>query len=147
VNPIARVYGVLDIQRKLGGLESRVAKKVVRSSMRKTAKKVQATAKNNLLKQRSIVTGKLRKGLKVKAGKRSRNTISIRVQTTEGQHGDPGFGGAQVELGTKHAEAKSFLRPAIYDNERAINADIVADIRSVLNEISVGSAIGMRFLK
>lgn len=122
------------LDRKLNGLGAKLANKMVRSSMRKSAKKVMGYAQNNLEMSPSVITGVLKAGMKVRAGKRSRNKVSVKVETTAGTHDDPGYGGAQLEFGAKHMPPEPFLRPAVYDHEQEIRGEVIEDVRATIHE-------------
>lgn len=128
------ITGDKALDKKLAGLGAKLANKMVRSSMRKSAKKVKEWASQNLTNSPSIVSGKLRAGMKVRAGKRSRSKVSVKVETTAGTHKDPGYGGAQVEFGARHMPAEPFLRPAVYDHESEIRGEVIADVNATINE-------------
>lgn len=132
------ITGFKEVDAKLAQLGPKLANKITRSSLRKAGKLVQEQARGNLDANDSVESGKLRSGLRVKAGKRSRSSVSIIVQTTSGRHEDPGFGGAEVEFGTKHNQEKSFLRPAVYDNEDKIREFFITDVKDQLNEAAKG---------
>jgi HK97 gp10 family phage protein len=128
------ITGDKALDKKLASLGAKLANKIVRSSMRKSAKNVKEWASQNLTNSPSIVTGKLRAGMKVRAGKRSRSHMSVKVETTAGTHKDPGYGGAQVEFGARHMPPEPFLRPAVYDHESEIRAEVIADVNATINE-------------
>jgi HK97 gp10 family phage protein len=128
------ITGDKALDKKLAALGAKLANKIVRSSMRKSAKNVKDWAGQNLANSPSIVSGKLRSGMKVRAGKRSRSRMSVKVETTAGTHDDPGYGGAQLEFGAKHMPAEPFLRPAVYDHESDIRGEVIADVNATINE-------------
>lgn len=140
------VTGIKQLDRSLQSLGTKVANKIARKSMRKIGKLVKAAAERKLAANDSVESGKLRRGLRIKAMKRSRGRLGIQVETTVGKHEDPGFGGAEVEFGTKRSQTKPFLRPAIYDNEDIIRGAVIADIVETINEVArTGRLYGKRF--
>ena len=132
------ITGFKEVDAKLAQFGPKLANKIQRSALRKAGKLVQDQARANLDANDSVESGKLRSGVRVKAGKRSRTGASIIVQTSSGRHEDPGFGGAEVEFGTKHSQQKSFLRPAVYDNEEKLREFFIADVKEQINESSSG---------
>ena len=127
------VFGVKELDRQFQKLPQNVQRKMLRSSFRSSAKLVARKAKNKT----PVLRGDLRRGIKVRAGKRSRNSVSINVgvDTSSLQTTDPGktdFYAAFVELGTKHIEAESFLRNALTEEEKKVLQNIYRDIGSQL---------------
>lgn len=152
------VTGVAEVDRALREFAPKLANKMYRSAMRKVGKTVAESAKRNLALNKSIESGQLQKGIKVRAFRQVRKTgefktlasgqsvaikkadVGVQIVTSTGKHDDPGFGGAQVELGrprTKKFRAKPFLRPALYSSEALVRAMIAKDI---LAQIAVTKA-------
>jgi HK97 gp10 family phage protein len=128
------VTGDKAVDRALRELGAKIGNKLARKALRNSAKRTKDYAAENLQNSPSVITGDLIAGLKVRAGKRSRNKISVMVTTTAGTHEDPNFGGAQLEWGTKHVPAEPFLRPSIYDHQEEVRDDVIADVRELINE-------------
>ena len=143
-NQAVFVTGDKELDRKLSTLEPKVQKKVARKGMRKAGKVIQAAAKSNLASNQSVETGELSKGIRVRAMKRSRSRIGIEIATTERREGKSiegkRFGGAQLEAGTKHTQAKPFLRPAGYDNEDEVLSLITDSIGDAIDDLARASA-------
>lgn len=123
------VFGDKALDRKLASLGPNLAKQIARSAMRRSAKGVMKAAKESV----SVDTGELRDSIAIKSVTRSRTRIGVKIQTEEG---GKGFGGAQLEFGTKHMSAQPFLRPAIYDNQEAIREQVIADVYTIIWEKS-----------
>jgi HK97 gp10 family phage protein len=133
------VSGVKELDAKFASIEPKIAKKVARKAMRDGAKKIEARAKANLSANGNIDTGELRRGIKVRAMKRSRSRIGVWIATTERKQASKKgfrFGGYQLEYGTKHAQAEPFMRPAGNDSEPAIRSMVIADILEALGELA-----------
>jgi HK97 gp10 family phage protein len=130
------VTGVKEIDRKLASLEPKIQKKLVRSAVRKAGKLIQKKAKDHL--EDNEQSGQTKRGIKVRAMKRSRGKIGITVGTTERSRGKTGssvFGGAQLEFGTKHMRADPFLRPAGYGSEKEVRQMVIDDILAELRAL------------
>jgi len=128
------VTGHRAIDRKLATLPLKVQKKIARTGLRKAGKLVKGKAQGNLSSNDSVDTGKLKKGIRVRASKRSRTRIGIFISTTERKEEESRwpFGGAQVESGREDVKAKPFLRPAGYGSEAEIRKLFTDDVKSQL---------------
>jgi len=117
------LIGDKELQRKFKTLVGKVQKKIARKAIRAGAKIVLADAKNRA----PVLSGKLKKSLKVKAIKRSRSTIGVLVQTGTREklnipEGSKYYYPAAVEYGHGGVAAKPFLRPALDTNaDRALS--------------------------
>jgi len=111
------VTGVREIDRKLKTLEPRVQRKVLRQAMRSGMKVVLQDA----LMRVPVLTGLLKKNIKLRAMKRKRNRVVLLVQVRS----DPGlikvskagvryFYPTAVEFGHGSVPPHPFMRPA-YD--------------------------------
>lgn len=89
------------LNRKLKKLTGKDQKKVVRKATRKAIKPIQKQAKQNIRSHRE--SGKLEKSIKVRAVKRTRRGIGVRVTTGRAGNDFDGetFYGAFVEYGHK----------------------------------------------
>lgn len=123
-------FGVKELDRQFQELPLQLQRKFLRSSLRSSAKDVARTAKGKV----PVLSGNLRRGIKVRAGKRSRNNVSITigVDSSSLKSGIPGkdYYAAFVELGTRHMEAERFLRDALTEEEKEVLQDIYKDIES-----------------
>ncbi len=128
------ITGDKALDKKLNALGAKLANKFARGALRRAAKATKERASQNLTNSPSIVSGKLRSGMKVRAGKRSRKAMSIKIETTAGTHDDPDYGGAQLEFGAKHMPPEPFMRPAVYDHEQAIRDEFIKDLTATINE-------------
>jgi HK97 gp10 family phage protein len=122
----AVVTGDKAVDRAFREMGAKLANKMARGAMRRSAKKVAGYAKANLVASPSIVTGELMKSIRVRALKRSRKRIGVKVET---QQNETNFGGAPLEFGAKHMPAEPFMRPAVYNHEDEIRGEVIQDIR------------------
>lgn len=124
-----KLNGAEALAAKLRTLPTRVANKVIRQSLRAGTKIILAET----IAKAPVASGLLKRTLKVRAMKRSRNRIGVQVVTEGGFYKGKAFYGAFVELGHKagprklgdqpqEVAAKPFIKPA-FDavKERAAN--------------------------
>lgn len=123
------VFGDKALDKKLASLGPKLAKQIARSAMRKSGKGVKQAAKETV----AVDEGELQQSIEVRALTRSRSRIGVKIQTEED---GKGFGGAQLEFGTKHMAAQPFLRPSLYDNQESIREQIIADVYTIIWEKS-----------
>jgi HK97 gp10 family phage protein len=111
--------GIRDFKKALDGLEAKVAKKLLRTSLRAGAKILAAQIKATA----PVSEGVLKRSVKVKAGKRKKNTISMDVVIEGGR--DEGFVGF-IEFGKHGQLANPFIRHSV-EAKRAEVLDAIAD--------------------
>jgi len=133
------VTGDKQLDKKLSQLETKVQTKIARDELKKVTKKLVAVARNNLGIAGHIDEGKLARGIKAGANKRSRSKIGRHVRTSERSGSKSGFGGAQIELGSKNRNMPedSFLRRALYGNQKYIRDEIIKGIEGHIRTIEV----------
>ena len=129
--------GVAAIDKKLAQFETKIQTKIARDELKKVTKKLIIVAQHNLSAAGHDDTGELSRGIKDGTAKRSRSSIGRIVRTTE--RGGTQYGGAQIELGSKKQQraADSFLRKAIYDNEKFLQQEVIKGIERHINSIAV----------
>ncbi len=118
--------------KKLLALPKKVAVPAIRKGTRAGAKVILPTARNNAPR----LSGKLRKSIKVRAIKRSRQFIGARVTTSASGNlftGETYYGGFH-EYGTAKLTAKEFLQRAVDTKETAA---IEATTRTIASEITM----------
>ena len=108
-----KIEGAKELENKLKGFEPKIGRKVIRQALRKAAKVILIAAKANV----PVVTGDLKKSLKVRALKKKRHRYGVMVAISAGWFKGKTFYGAFVEFGTSRMPAKPFMRPA-YDSEK-----------------------------
>jgi len=123
-----RLRGAKQLLEALKTLDDKLAKKVYREAMRAAAKPILETAKANA----PVVTGALRKSLKIRAIKRTRKgRVGVVISTDKGFFKGETFYGSFIEFGTKNMPAHPFIRPA-FDSHK------VSSIKIIGNEIWSG---------
>ena len=106
--------GADELLKGLQELEPAIAKKILRSAMRQAAKPILDEAKRRV----PVLTGELRKSLKIRALKRNnKGRIGVVISTEKGFFKGETFYGAFLEFGTKKMPAKPFIRPAFEANK------------------------------
>lgn len=125
------ITGVPEIDRKLRTLEPRLQKKVVRQAMRAGMKLVESAAR--ALAPRD--SGQLAAGIKTRAARARRGTITIEVRVGEGDFKGETFYGGFQEYGTKHQPAHAFMKPAFETKgEAARDATLSELLAGILRE-------------
>lgn len=125
------------ISAKLGALDLKVQKKIVRKALRKAARPILAEARARV----AVDTGKLRDGLSIKAVRARRGVFGVQVVTPRrvdlGIPADAkGFYPAVLEYGSENHPPRPYLRPAL-DANREKAVDTVADfVRSEISAVS-----------
>ena len=136
--------GDVELIAALKKLERKEVNKAVQRGQRGAAKLNLNAAKQRLVSNGSVKTGKLLRSLRVKAGRRSRQGPSMiviaemRGETFAGSQAEKGFVGdvfygAFIEFGFTHRSgkeipAKPFLRPAFDENLQAAEAIIREEV-------------------
>ncbi len=106
------ITGIKEIDRALKALEPKVAKKVIRQSIRAALKPIRDEIKGEV----PLKTGLLRSAIKVRAAKRSRVSIGVVVIIGRGDFKGDTFYGAFQEYGTSTMPGKHFMRK-VFDRE------------------------------
>jgi HK97 gp10 family phage protein len=107
------IKGAKELEKKLLSFEPKIGRKIVRNALRKAAKIILIAAKANC----PVVTGDLKKSLRVRAMKKKKHRYGVMVATSAGWFKGKTFYGAFVEYGTSRMPAKPFMRPA-FDSEK-----------------------------
>jgi HK97 gp10 family phage protein len=101
-------------------LESSLAKKIIKKGQRAGAKLLAAEMRKNV----PVKSGALKKTIKVRAGKRSKNKTSIQVSIGDNEAYYPGF----VEFGKKNVPPNPFMKrssDAVKDQVREAVANAI----------------------
>lgn len=111
------VFGDKQLQRRLSNLILKLQRKVVRKSLREAARPIHAASKAKC----PVLTGRLRKSIKLRAMRRARGRFGMRIITgTREELGipadEPYYYPAAVETGHGNVPAYPFLRPALHEN-------------------------------
>lgn len=130
------ILGDKDLDRKFAQATAKLQKKVLRPAMRKGARPILQDAKVGA----PVRLGRMKKTLKIRAMKRSRNRIGVMIQTgTRAQLGidanDPYYYPMAVETGTRRMAARPFMRPALKKNKAKTMGILSREIRRGLQSI------------
>lgn len=120
-----KVKGLDKLMKKLARLPKKVANKVTRQAIRAGLKPIAAAAKSNAPSR----SGKLKRAVKVKAGKRKKNRISLNAQIGEGSFKGETFYGGFVNFGTSRQEANDFMGRAFEEKGQEGSAIIQRELR------------------
>ena len=107
-----RMTGEKKLIRAFKKLEGKEQKKGARKGLRAAAKPI----RNDAVRLAPADEQRRLKRIVVRAIKRSRRFIGIRVMTTDDPTGPDRSVAHKVELGTKNMQAQPFLRPALHKN-------------------------------
>ncbi len=127
-----KLLGDVELQRRLYALPEKLQKKAVRPALKAAAKVVLATAKANC----PILTGAMKRSLKVRALKSSRrigaNFGSLIMTGKREELGinpfAPGYYPMSVEFGHGNVPAHPFLRPALDTNRENVKGILRREI-------------------
>ena len=129
------VIGDKALQKSLRELGApKYQRKVVRKALREAAKPILRSAREKVPSD----TGKLRKGLRIRAAKSRRGRFGIRVMTPPRAYLgiDPeakGYYPAHVELGTRRMAARPYLRPAFDENREKSLGLFARELRKAID--------------
>ena len=126
-----KITGIKQIEKKLSGMETKIARKVVRQALKKAAKPILAAAKRNA----PVKTGALKKSLRVRVMKKKKHRYGVMVATSAKWFTGETFYAAFVEYGTKHLPARPFLRPAMDSQKTAAEKILKQEILSGIEKI------------
>jgi len=125
------ITGAKELERKLLGMEPKLGRKVVRQALRKAAKPILARAKALV----PVVSGALKKSLKIRALKRKKHRYGVMVATSEGWFKGDEFYGAFVEFGTSKMPPHPFMRPAFDAEKKNAEQIIAAELRKGIEQV------------
>jgi hypothetical protein len=171
-NKLVVVTGVKELDAKLRTLAPNLQRKFVRGALRNAGKRVQVDFKR-IVKAEAYDTGAFRDSTKIKALKRSNKRIGIafftdtkkmyarRAAKLDKRTGNTHkvqefFYPSVIEFGSKDRQPVRPMRRSLYDNEKAITAYFVADLRKFIAEQKVTASkaikadsgfVGKRFKK
>lgn len=118
-----QIRGGEELAAALESLGPAMEKKILRSAMREAAKPILDDAK----RRAPVLTGQLRKSLKIRAIKRNRKgQVGVVISTAKGFFKGDEFYGAFHEFGTKRMPARPFIRPA-FEANKALSITIVGE--------------------
>lgn len=125
-----KLEGAKELEKKLKSLEPKIAKKLVRQSLRKAAKPILAVARTKC----PVDTGTLKKSIKIRAMRRKKNSFGVLVGTALKWFTGDTFYGAFVEFGTSKMSARPFMRPAFDEKKGEAEEILKQEITSGINE-------------
>lgn len=129
------ITGLRGVNRALKALPPAVAKKVIRQSVRQALKPVRDAVKQ----EAPVDTGVLIKAIKVRAGKRKKDRISMAVRIGKGDFVGDQYYAAFQEFGTKKIKANPFMHRAFEhtaekakrDGERLIRDGVNTQVKAL----------------
>lgn len=132
-----KIRGGEELAAALEALGPAMEKKILRSAMREAAKPILDDAK----RRAPVLTGQLRKSLKIRAIKRNnKGQVGVVISTAKGFFKGDEFYGAFHEFGTKKMPARPFIRPA-FEANKAQSIRIVGEaVKIGLEDITSGAA-------
>lgn len=125
-----KLEGAKELEKQFKSLEPKIAKKLVRQSLRKAAKPILAAARTKC----PVDTGELKKSIKIRAMKRRKNSFGVLIGTALKWFVGDAFYGAFVEFGTSKMSARPFMRPAFDEKKGEAEQILVQEIREGLSE-------------
>lgn len=132
-----KLEGVKELEKQFKSLEPKIARKIVRQSLRKAAKPMlmtmQAKVPVGVDPEEDPHIGKLKGSLKIRAMKRKKNSYGIVIGTAL-KWFIGYFYGAHVEFGTSKMSARPFMRPAFDEKKGEAESILVQEIREGLSE-------------
>jgi HK97 gp10 family phage protein len=99
-------FNISKVFKELDGLDKALRNKIIRQSQRAGAKILASEIKS----EAPVDSGRTKRSVKVKSGKRRKNTISTNVEISGG-HDEPFIG--FVEFGTKDQAPNPFIRRSV----------------------------------
>jgi HK97 gp10 family phage protein len=126
-----KIEGGKELEIALRSLPPTVMRKVDRQGLREGGKIVLEKAQRDC----PVVSGALRDSLKLKAGKRRKNYISVVIGTAIGWFKGKTYYGGFVEFGTSKMGARPFVRPAFDTQKEYILDRIISSLNSALIKV------------
>jgi HK97 gp10 family phage protein len=117
--------GIEQFRRQLEALDKKVRNRILSKTLRDGAKVVAAAVKRGAPKD----TGLLIKSVKVRAGKRKKDNIRMRVVVTGG-HGRNMV--APTEYGDKDQAPNPFMRTAFSETKDPVLSDMIGDVKAAI---------------
>jgi HK97 gp10 family phage protein len=115
--------------RNIAGLEKKIRTKILKQAIRAGAKVMAKEVKANAPED----TGRLKRSIKLRAGKRKKGVISINV-VVSGGHDTPFV--TSVEYGNEHTVAHPFIRPAFNSTVEPVGELIVRQVKDAIEAFS-----------
>lgn len=131
------IRGGRELTAKLGRLSDEMAGKALEDAVTAGALLVENAAKENLVKNRSYITGNLLRSIHTEATERSRSRAIVVVGTDVeyARRVEYGFSGAD-SLGRRYNQpAKPYLRPALDTQKGAVTREVREALRDLLRHV------------
>ena len=123
------IHGLDDVVKSLEELEPRLAKKILKKSLRKILKPLHAEVKSNQPSE----SGAMKKQVKLRAGKRSRKWISMNVEAKKDESSS--WYASFVEMGTKNQDPQDNWLNALNAKRSQIMTSAKTEILKTLDEV------------
>lgn len=131
------IRGAEELAAALQELGKAMEKKILRSAMRQAATIILEDAK----RRAPVLTGQLRKSLRIRAIKRTRKgQVGVVISTSKGFFKGDDFYGGFHEFGTKKMPARPFIRPAFEANKSKAITIITEAIKLGLRDAANGAS-------
>ena len=122
------------LEKRLADIADNIAKKVLRGAVRKAMNKVRKTARMNA--QQSKDTGLLDENFGLTTSAKDGEIIAkVGIRGGGKENETTPFYFRFVELGTKDAPAKPFLRPALENNAQDVLDTVVDELKKALDKV------------
>ena len=138
-----KIEGFEEVFKTLDKLDDKLQKKVMRPALRAGATVIKKSAQAKSPVGKGPGAGKNKKHIKVKALKRSRNTIGVMIQTgTREQLNIPrdefGYYPMILEYGSQKQKKQPFMKPALEQNHAKATNVIGKKVKSGLEKLLRG---------
>lgn len=138
-----KIIGVKEVDRALERLEKKLARKIIRKSMRwglapmlEQTRELAPLGVSRMLRKKWHEAGTLRKTLKVRAARsKGKGVIAVRVASSEKDYKGDQFYAAFPEYGTKRQKAQHYMRRAFDATKAAVIERTIAKIRDEINAV------------
>ncbi len=125
------IVGAKELEKKLGGMEKNVARKIVKDVLRKAMKPLLADAKSRV----QVKSGFLKKNLKIRTMKKKKHRYGVFVGVGQKWYVGKAFYGAFLEFGTSKMAARPFLRPAFDGTKKRVENIVKAGLKRAIESI------------
>ena len=122
---MSQLRGIEQFRRNLEALDRKVRNKILRQALRDGAKRMAASVKSRA----PVSSGKLKRSVKVRTGRRKKDTISVDVVVTGG-HETPMV--AAVEYGRDGQAPRPFIRPAFQAEKDPARDLVFAQVKAAI---------------
>ena len=128
------IEGSDKIIRKLKSMDRKIARKIMRQSLRDSAKRFKKAIED----EAPVDSGDLKKSVKVRSGKKSRNYVSVLAQIGEGFFKGPTWYAGAVHYGTSKLDPNPFIERAFENIKDSESRQLAKDIWQRIDESAKG---------